>query len=104
MTPENLNRALRGFSQTDPRAAANAEHASVLAATLAVEVGIDPLHARHAALAAFGVVPPTVEEGPRRLAAIACDAVLGLELDEEWRAVLERVRDKITPLGDEKHR
>lgn len=101
MTPSDLTRALREFAARDPHAAARAEHASVLAAALAIEVGTDPILARASALAAFGVGGGPSDASATRVAAAACEAVLDrLDPSHEWYGIVQRLLDVVTPLGE----
>jgi len=61
---------------------------------------MDPFRWRQAALAAFGVVAPPTDEEALRVARLACDAVLGREIENQWRSIVERVRQRITPVGE----
>jgi hypothetical protein len=100
MNPSELNRRIREFARTDPRAAAKAEYASVLAAALAETAGTDPLCARHAALAQFGLARPPEDDKAREVVRVACEAALGRETEEPWRTRLAEVLRIVHPCED----
>lgn len=100
MTASELNRDLCQFAASDPHAAARAEYVSVLAAALAEAVGLDPLRARQAALAAFGATPSHDDTQACRVAeAAAAFALQALDASQEWAGLLELIAEKVSPMS-----